>query len=52
MRDHRYAQIHAFDVELELGLGVYLDAGWSPGEVLDFVLGLFTLDLAGDDGRW
>ena len=47
----RYAQVHAFDLEMEAGLLVYVDAGWSPGEFLDFVLGLFTIDIAGDDGR-
>ena len=51
-RDNRWAQIHAFDVELEVGLFVYVDAGWSPGELLDFLLGLVTIDIAGDDGRF
>lgn len=50
-RDNRYAQVHAFDVEAEIGLVVYLDAGLSPGEILDLVLGLFTIDISRDDGR-
>ena len=49
---NRYAQIHAFDIEVEVGLLVYLDVGFSPGELLDFVLGLLTIDIAGDDGRF
>ncbi len=48
---NRYAQIHAFDIEAGIGLGVYLDLGWSPGEALDFLLGILTIDLAKDDGR-
>ncbi|MCZ6572128.1 MAG: hypothetical protein O7C98_03055 [Planctomycetota bacterium] len=51
LRENRYAQIHAFDIEAGIGLGVYLDAGWSPGEALDFLLGILTIDLAKDDGR-
>lgn len=48
-RDARAAQIHAFDVELELGLVGYIDMGFSPGEALDFLLGFFGIDLAQDD---
>jgi len=48
---NRYAQIHAFDVEFEIGLGLYLDVGFSPGEILDFWLGWFLIDIADDDGR-
>ena len=48
---NRYAQIHAFDVELEVGFLGYVDLGYSPGEFLDFLLGLFTIDIARDDGR-
>jgi len=48
---NRYAQIHAFDIEFELGLFVYLDTGWSPGEFLDFLLGFLLIDIARDDGR-
>ena len=47
-----WAHVHAFDVEL----GAYLlvingKAGFSPGEALDFLLGLFTIDIAQDDWR-
>lgn len=49
---NRYAQIHAFDIEAEVGLFVYLEVGYSPGELLDFLLGLFTIDIAEDDGRF
>ena len=48
--DH-YAQMHIFDVEAELGFVAYLGAGVSPGEIVDFVFGLVTIDLSGDDGR-
>ncbi len=48
-RNNRYAMIHAFDNELEIGAIGYLDLGWSPGETVDFLLGIFTIDLAGDD---
>jgi len=47
----RYAQVHAFDVEVGLACFVYLDVGFSPGEFLDFLLGFFLIDIAGDDGR-
>ena len=48
---NRYAQIHAFDVEFEIALFLYFDTGYSPGETLDFLLGFFLIDIAGDDGR-
>ena len=48
---NRYAMIHAFDIETEIAVVAYLDLGYSPGEALDFLLGLLTIDLAGDDGR-
>jgi len=50
-RSNKHARIHAFDVEAEIGLGVFVEAGWSPGEMLDFLLGILTIDIAGDDGR-
>jgi hypothetical protein len=50
-RHNRYAQIHAFDVEVDVGLGVYVETGFSFGEALDFVLGIFGIDIAKDDGR-
>ena len=50
-RDTRYEQIHAFDVELEVGLFVYLDNGFSLGEMVDFLLGFVLIDIARDDGR-
>ncbi len=50
-RNNRYAMIHAWDMELEMGALAYLDLGYSPGELLDFLLGIFTIDLAKDDGR-
>ncbi len=49
--NNRYEQIHAFDIEAEAGLFLYLDTGYSPGELLDFLLGFFTIDIAKDDGR-
>ena len=50
-RNNRYAQIHAFDIEWDVGLGVYVESGFSIGEALDFVLGFFGIDIAKDDGR-
>ena len=50
-RDNRYAMIHAFDIESEIAVVLYLDVGFSPGETLDFLLGLLTIDPAKDDGR-
>lgn len=47
----RYAQIHAFDIEFDVGLFIYLDTGYSPGEFVDFLLGFLTIDIARDDGR-
>jgi hypothetical protein len=46
-----YSRIHAFDFEFEIAILAYLDVGYSPGETLDFLLGLFTIDIADDDGR-
>jgi len=51
-RRNRYAQIHAFDIEAEVGLFVYLEAGFSPGEMLDFLLGIVGIDIAKDDNRF
>jgi len=51
-RRNRYAQIHAFDIELEVAIGLYAELGYSPGETIDFLLGLLTIDIAGDDGRF
>jgi hypothetical protein len=46
-RNNRYAQVHAFDIEVDLAIGVYGELGFSPGEVVDFFLGILTMD----DGR-
>ena len=44
------AHVHAFDVEASVYAGVvYVKVGFSPGELLDFVLGWFGIDIAGDD---
>ena len=46
----RKARVHAFDVEASVYAGiVYARAGFSPGELLDFLLGWFGVDIAGDD---
>jgi len=50
-KHNRYAQIHAFDIEIGVGLFLYADLGYSPGETLDFLLGIFGIDLAKDDGK-
>ena len=45
-----YAHVHAFDIEVSAYAGVaYARAGLSPGEFLDFLLGWFGVDIAGDD---
>lgn len=49
-RGSRWDRLHAFDVEAHahfvlVGCGV----GFSPGEFLDFLLGWFGVDIAGDD---
>ncbi|MCZ6691919.1 MAG: hypothetical protein O7H41_20215 [Planctomycetota bacterium] len=42
--------MHAFDIEAHLFLGVVgARAGFSPGEFVDFFLGWFGVDIAGDD---
>ena len=46
---NRYARIHAFDIEAQVAIVAYIDIGWSPGEFLDFILGIFTIDIAKDD---
>jgi hypothetical protein len=48
-KSNRYARIHAFDIEAEAALLLYVDVGWSPGEFLDFLLGFFLIDIAKDD---
>jgi len=46
-----YAQVHAFDIEAEVALGIYISSGFSPGETVDFILGFFGIDIAKDDTR-
>jgi hypothetical protein len=47
---HRGARIHAFDIEAGISaLFVGVRVGFSPGELLDFLLGWFGIDIAGDD---
>lgn len=42
--------IHLFDLELGTGFGFGgFNFGFSPGQLLDFLLGWFGLDIAGDD---
>ena len=44
------AGVHAFNVEARVYAGiVYAKAGFSPGEFVDFFLGWFGVDIAGDD---
>ncbi|MCZ6691323.1 MAG: hypothetical protein O7H41_17180 [Planctomycetota bacterium] len=50
LRLNRRAHIHAFDIEASVYAGmVYARAGFSPGEFVDFLLGWFGVDIAGDD---
>ena len=51
LKNDRYAQIHAFDFETDIALGVYVESGYSPGETLDFLLGIIGIDIAKDDDR-
>ncbi|MCI0342602.1 MAG: hypothetical protein L0216_15920 [Planctomycetales bacterium] len=52
VEDHPWSHVHALDIEAGLYLGfVVVRAGVSPGEFLDFLLGWFGLDIAGDDTR-
>ena len=45
-----HAHVHAFDIEASVYAGVvYAKAGFSPGEFVDFLLGWFGVDIAGDD---
>jgi hypothetical protein len=50
--DSRWARVHAFDAEVCAHL-IFLGArlGISPGELADFILGWFGVDIAGDDQR-
>jgi len=50
-KENRWAQIHAFDFEFGAGLFLYADVGYSPGETVDFLLGIFGIDIAKDDGK-
>jgi len=46
----RWHWVHAFDVEGSVFAGVVCArVGFSPGEFVDFVLGWFGVDIAGDD---
>lgn len=47
---HLGTHLHEYDVEAGVAAGVvHVHVGVSPGEILDFVLGLATIDIAGDD---
>jgi len=45
------ASFYAFFTQIEVGAGVVVAvrAGFNPGELVDFVLGWFTVDIYGDD---
>lgn len=46
----RRTLLHAFDVEVSAFVLVFgIEIGFSLGEFVDFLLGLFTIDIAGDD---
>ncbi len=48
--DTVWRRIHAFDLEASVYAGIVCArVGFSPGEFLDFLLGWFGLDIAGDD---
>lgn len=47
------ARVHAFDIEAHVFAGVIeVGVGFSPGQLCDFVLGWFGIDIAGDDTDW
>lgn len=47
----RHSWTHWFDIEVSAFAGIVgVEAGFSPGELIDFVAGLFWLDPAQDDG--
>lgn len=49
----RREDVHVFDIEAGIHLVAFgVRAGISPGELLDFVLGFWGFDLAGDDSDW
>jgi hypothetical protein len=41
--------LHAFDIDIGASFLVGVNVGFSPGEFLDFLLGWFGIDIAGDD---
>ena len=46
----RRTLLHAFDLEVSLFVLIFgIEIGISFGELLDFILGIFTIDIAGDD---
>lgn len=48
--NRRWSRVHAWDIEASAFAGViYARVGFSPGEFLDFLLGWFGVDIAGDD---
>ena len=50
IRRNRRAHIHLFDIEVRVhALIMSARAGFSPGEFVDFLLGWFGVDIAGDD---
>ncbi|MCZ6692164.1 MAG: hypothetical protein O7H41_21480 [Planctomycetota bacterium] len=45
-----WSRLHAFDIEASVYWGIIgARAGFSPGEFVDFLLGWFGVDIAGDD---
>ena len=49
-RYQRWSRVHAFDIEVgAFALILGFKAGFSPGEFVDFLLGWFGVDIAGDD---
>ncbi|MBI2899397.1 MAG: hypothetical protein HYY17_04385 [Planctomycetes bacterium] len=48
----RRTLLHSFDLEVSAFVLIFgLEFGISLGELVDFVLGIFTIDIAGDDTR-
>ena len=50
LKASRRAHVHAFDIEAEVhALFLFTKVGFSPGELVDFLLGWFGADIAQDD---
>jgi len=49
MSDHRVNRSYYTDIQVVLAIGGSIRLGFNPGELLDFILGLFMIDIYDDD---